>query len=349
MQRAQPRETGRVVSRLSNLTLYETDGGVDTVMQFGNWWLVNSWGQGATHWARFDFTMRLVETPDGYLAYQNDDTGLYNSDHWRLGPADRARPATRRRRGKSSDLILRTVDLPRGCPTASSTKLRTAQGWPVSLTNGAWWCDATAHVRVHVSDPRLVGNAMKDLRVGYTNAGHAQQQLTALDGTRYEVTAPKDAFNQFQSHATLVIDGIDTRYPLAVSVGREEGSLPNPGPRYRTADGTLMYTQSDDDQLSELVGIYGPWVLDVSVVGLSDHDLTHVASLIPARDDRRLPRPRSGRTDALQGRQQRVRARRGLRHARLGQARARPGSTEPSNFAGRTLPNISDRVHVRRL
>ena len=54
---------------------------------------------------------------------------------------------------------------PADCPTAEST--HTEQGWPVSLTNGAWWCDASEKVRIHVSDSSKVDAAIGGLLVTY--------------------------------------------------------------------------------------------------------------------------------------------------------------------------------------
>lgn len=170
VQREAPDEPGAVVGRHPThdgheLVVYETPNGVDAVVDHGSWTLVVTWNHDPSNWAGFASALNAKEDADGFLVIE--PTG----PAWTLGPTD----APDVQLGGESDgrgapfSFFGPSTYPEGCPAADSP-VRTAQGWPVSLENGAWWCDADAQVRVHVGEPALVDAAMKDLRVKYTRA-----------------------------------------------------------------------------------------------------------------------------------------------------------------------------------
>jgi hypothetical protein len=137
------------------LVVHTTTLGVDGVVQYGGWSLVVHWGHAATSWSQFAAALKVHETKAGFLVVEPSDSD------WKLGPTD------------APDVQLGPYAFfgpsiyPAGCPQRSDTSTRTAQGWPVSRTNGAWWCDADAKVRVHVTDPALETAAIDGLRVTY--------------------------------------------------------------------------------------------------------------------------------------------------------------------------------------
>ena len=93
---------------------------------------------------------------------------------WKLGPADA--PDAQLGGdvyGSGASFAFFPMSYPAGCPTANETETTTAQGWPVQLENGAWWCDAVAHTRVAVWDSNLVAASLRSLRVDYTPAARA--------------------------------------------------------------------------------------------------------------------------------------------------------------------------------
>ena len=167
---APPADLGAVVGRYPThdgheLVVHTTPHGVDAVVRYGTWWLDASWSSSPpAQWSAFASELNAKETADGFLVIEPTDS------NWKLGPADApdAQLGGTAYGSGATFGFFGPGTYPAGCPTSTETSTHTPQGWPVSLANGAWWCDADAKVRVHVSDPHLVDTAIDGLRVVFT-------------------------------------------------------------------------------------------------------------------------------------------------------------------------------------
>jgi hypothetical protein len=145
------------------LVVYSTSTGVDAVVQYDHWVLVVGWFHDRADWPGFAAAFNAHESADGFLVIE--PTG-----YWHLGPTDSPDVllAGEASGGDAQFSFFAPWTYPSGCPAAAETTERTSQGWPVSIVNGAWWCDSDAHVRVHVGNRALFDEAIDGLRVQYT-------------------------------------------------------------------------------------------------------------------------------------------------------------------------------------
>ncbi|MDQ1509448.1 MAG: hypothetical protein QOG50_1292 [Actinomycetota bacterium] len=272
------------------LVVHTTPNGVDAIVQYGDWWLDASWGSSPpAQWTAFASELNAKETADGFLVVEPTDAS------WKLGWAD-APDAQLGGSAYGSGAAFAFFGpglYPEGCPKPAGAAMRTAQGWPVSLDNGASWCDADARVRVSTWDPKLVDAAVQGLRVAYTDAAHAVANITTLDGSTVEVTAPSSVLDQLFVQKAVYVDGLDTpnllnETPNLLPVSAERAVLPAAAtaPSYATGDGHRLfsYVPPTDCGCQMLAGTYGDWLLEIEVQGMSVVQRTQIASLIRANE-----------------------------------------------------------------
>lgn len=191
--RTAPAEAGRVVGRYptadgQELVAHETTNGVDAIVQYDHWALVVSSNNAPTDWATFAKGLSAHESADGFLV-------IDPADSWNLGPTD----APDVQLGGSTYgsgapfSFFGPKHYPSGCPTAAAATARTPQGWPVSRVNGTWWCDADAHVRVHVGDTDLADAAIRGLRVESQSSGPNTVAQCGAPGSPTDLTAEPTA------------------------------------------------------------------------------------------------------------------------------------------------------------
>ncbi len=297
-----PPDLGAVVGRYPThdgheLVVHTTnDGtGVEAVAQYNDWWLSASWTSSPpAQWTAFASELNAKESADGYLVIEPTDPS------WKLSWAD----APDMQLGGTvygsgaSFAFFGPGMYPAGCPPASE-EIHTAQGWPVSMENGAWWCDPNAKVRVAVWDPNLVGASLAGLRVEYTPASAAVDRITTLDGSSFGVTAPSSVLDQLSLQGGISVDGIDTpnvlnETPNIFPVTATRGTLPAGAvePSFPTADGHRFFsyhlpTECDCDVLA---AGYGEWLVEIEVERsggtqtMSVADRTRLASLFGAHE-----------------------------------------------------------------
>ena len=159
VSRTPPTEPGAIVGRRPTgdgheFIVYKTEQGEEGVVRYPGWSLVVSWNDEPAEWGAFAASLHASVNADGFLT-------IAAPSGWALGSTD------------APDVQLGDLAFfgpstyPAGCPEPAESTTRTPQGWPVSLTNGAWWCDANAKVRVHVADASKVDAAIDGLRVAY--------------------------------------------------------------------------------------------------------------------------------------------------------------------------------------
>ena len=165
VERRAPEKPGAVVGRYPTkdgheLVVHTTENWVVAIVQYDQWALVVGWNHDRTNWPAFAQALNAHESADGYLVIEPVSP-------WILGPTD-SPDVQLGGEAYAEFSFFAPWTYPSGCPTAAETVKRTAQGWPVSIVNGAWWCDADAHVRVHVSNRDLIDEATDGLRVDYS-------------------------------------------------------------------------------------------------------------------------------------------------------------------------------------
>jgi hypothetical protein len=261
----------------------DATGGVTGVVQYPGWWLSASWTDDASaRWGPFAAALDARESADGFLVIQPAVRG------WKLGLPDAPQlqlgggPY-----GSGAAFAFWGPDMyPAGCPTAAAGTVRTAEGWPVHLENGAWWCDPTQRVRVAAWNQALVDDAIQTMRVSYADAAHAVDRVTALDGSAFEVTAPSSVLDHLILQATVAVDGLTTPTPIVAEAARtppsvhlEAGSLP-PHSADAKAFREVRFAGGD----IALQASYGNWTVDVVVTGAPDAARAQIASLFAAHE-----------------------------------------------------------------
>ena len=267
------------------LVVHDTPYGVAAVVQYGDWWLVAQWDRTSAGWAPFAAALRAKETADGYLVITPANSG------WKLGPADAPElqlGGTLYGSGAAYGFWGPEV-YPTMCPEANG-EARTEQGWPVSLVNGAWWCDADSKVRVAVWENSLIAAALAGLRVEYADPQHGVDRVTALDGTRYDIQAPASELDHFIVQKGLTIDGLPSSDITVEAERNDEARYGGDAPRrladapFASADGhQLVVTQFPLGDVA-LSGEYGDWRVYITVTNLSDAERARVASLFAAHE-----------------------------------------------------------------
>jgi hypothetical protein len=288
-----PADLGAVVGRYHThdgheLVVHTTPFGVDAVVQYGSWWLDASWSSSPpAHWTAFAAELNGKETADGFLVIEPPDAS------WKVGPADAPDAQLGGEAyGSGADFgFFGPNTYPAGCPGPANTSTRTGQGWPVAHQNGAWWCDPVAKVRVAAWNPKSAGNAIADLRVSFTDAAGAVANVTTLEGSKFEITAPSSVLDHFITQATVAVAGLRTRTPIVISAertdaARHEGDAPRPLPDapFTSGDGHRLivtrYPLGDD----ALEGTWGDWTVHVTVTDATNADRTRIASLFAAHE-----------------------------------------------------------------
>jgi hypothetical protein len=300
VERTPPDGLGAVVGRYPThdgheLVVYATQDGVDAVVHYDSWVLVVTWNHDPTNWTAFASEVNAKETADGFLVVEPVDPG------WKLGLGDGpdAQLGGTGYGGGATYSFFGPRLYPNGCPRAAETTLSTPQGWGVAVgtdpakTQAREWCDADARVRIMVGDPQLGDAAVDGLRVAYTDADHAVADVTTLDGARFEITAPASVLDQLTLQKAVYVEGLDipnllNETPNLLPVSAERAGMPSAAtePSYPTADGHRLfsYTPPTDCGCQMLAGIYGPWLVEIEVQGMSDAQRTQIASLISVRE-----------------------------------------------------------------
>ena len=178
VDRNPPADLGAVVGRFPThdgheLVVHTSSSGVTAAVQYGDWWLSATWSNSpSAQWNAFASELNAKESADGYLVVEPTDPS------WQVGPTDApdVQLGGDAYGSGASFAFFGPRTYPAGCPTASE-ETRTAQGWPVSMENGAWWCDPDAKVRVAVWDPNLVDASLAGLQVSYTPANAAVEGI----------------------------------------------------------------------------------------------------------------------------------------------------------------------------
>ncbi len=276
------------------LVVYASGYGVFGVVRYPAWALVAPWNHDPTDWSTFASALHARPTADGFLVFTPLEPG------WKLGAPDSPDVQLG---GRAEFAFFGPRTYPSGCPTAAETQPRTPQGWPVSRVNGTWWCDPDQHVRIRVGDPALVDDAIRGLRVEYTEADRAvdnvTKNVTTLDGKSFEITGPTTVLDRFFAQSTLVVDGLTTTWPLVISVDRSESIATRERRETNaTADGNQLVGVRGVDGEQWLEGKYGDWYLTIMATDVSGEDRPHRVVVRGPRDRRRISRARSARPDA---------------------------------------------------
>ena len=298
-----PTDLGRVVGTYPthdghDLVVHSSTYGVTAVVHYGDWWISATWGTSpAAQWTAFASELNAKESADGYLVIEPTDPS------WKLSWADAPdMQLGGDAYGSGASFAFFGPGLyPAGCPAATETSRRTAQGWPVSVspTEGADWCDADTHVRIGAWDQKLVDAAIQGMRVEYTPASAAVDRITTLDGSTFDVTAPASVLDQLGLQGGISVEGIDTpnvlnETPNVLPVDVTRAALPAGAsePSFPTADGHRFFsyhlpTECDCDVLA---ATYGEWLVEIEVERsggtqtMSVADRTRLASLFGARE-----------------------------------------------------------------
>lgn len=294
VDRTPPADLGAVVGRYPThdghaLVVHTTSGGVTAVVQYQDWWLSATWTSADAQWAPFASVLNAKESADGFLVIEPADPS------WKLSRADApdAQLGGDAYGSAATFGFFGPPSYPDGCPVLSGANAKTPQGWPVTIDPGASWCDADARVGVTVWKPQLVDAAVQGLRVTYNDPSHAVADITTLDGSRFEVTAPSSTFDQLALQKGVYVDGLDTpnllnETPNLLPVIAERAALPATAtePSYATGDGHRLfsYVPPTDCGCQMLAGTYGDWLFEIEVQGMSVAQRTQIASLIRANE-----------------------------------------------------------------
>jgi hypothetical protein len=289
VQRRAPIDLGPAIANYPthdghDLVVHSAPNGALAVVQYEHWALVVSWNRAPTYWALFAAALNAHESASGYLVMET-------KPGWRLGPTD-APDVQLGGDAYGSDArysFFGPKFYASGCPAALMTSGQTPQGWDVGEgANGSrFWCDADAHIRVVAWDPNLVEDAVRGLRVSYTDPGppvdDVTKDVTALDGESFEITGPASVLDYFVSQATVEVDGLSTTAPMVINVSRTDStaSRQNQGTN-ATADGNQLAAVRGVDGEQWLEGKYGDWYVQMIVAGVSREDRARIASLFAA-------------------------------------------------------------------
>ncbi len=241
VRRGAPAEPGAIVGTYPTadgheLVVSSTPIGVDAVVHYDGWALVVHWSHDPTDWAAFADALNAKETADGYLVIEP-------SSGWRLGPTD------------APDVQLGDAFSFFGPATYRS-------GCEGEGHEPQWRCDPEARVRIGALDPGLAGS-LDDLQVSYTDAQHAVDRITTLDGQTYEITAPASVLDHLVLQSTVAIDGVDTSTPIVVEARRGAAA-----------------TSGDVAVRSQV----GDWSVIVLAPGVSGTVRTRIVSLFAVRE-----------------------------------------------------------------
>jgi hypothetical protein len=252
VQRTPPAEPGPVVARYPTadaheLVVYRTPNGVDAVVQYDQWALVVNWNHDPTNWAAFAGALDAQASADGFVV-------LRAPHGWRLGPTD------------APDV--RLGDYAFFGPAHKRC--------PNEVLTPAAHCNTDATVLSRALDPSLAGT-LDGIKVSYTDSDHARATVTALDGSRYEITAPSSALGTLIFHATVAIDGVETPEPIIVNALRVGPRPSHPADRV-TADGHEVF-----DNGSVLHAQYGSWTIMIGVDRVPAAVRDRIAELFSAR------------------------------------------------------------------
>jgi hypothetical protein len=208
---------------------------------------------------------------DGYLVFTPESSLV-------LGPTD----APDVELGDDAIGIFGPSTYPAGCPTTTDASGRTAQGDLAQVNDtGAWWCEATAHVRIHVSDAALIGDALHSLRVVAPPI-----EVTSLYGDTFRIDAPGVALGHPRFDAGVDSDASPFAGAPTVVVTQEPRPSPQlPSATYTTADGHDLAAAKSGLGQDELVGAWDGWTVSVTADGLSDPERARLASLLRFREE----------------------------------------------------------------
>ncbi len=235
--RAAPTDLGTETARFPTadgheLVVHATPGGVAAVVHYGGWWLVADWDQTPSGWAPFAAALNATETADGYLVITPAVSG------WKLGPADTPELQLGGAfYGSGAAYTFWGPDIyPAGCPSAGE-ETRTAQGWPVSLENGAWWCD-TGHGRSASRCGTRVSSVLPSPACASRTPTRNTPSIASPRSTGRRTRSPRLAsvLDHLVVQATIAVDGLDTPAPIVVNATRDVPDRFTP-PDYSSADG----------------------------------------------------------------------------------------------------------------
>jgi hypothetical protein len=246
-------ESGPVAGRYPTgdaheLVLYRTPNGVDAVVRYEGWTLAVNWNDEPTDWATWASALDASLTPDGYLVITS------RSPDWQLRPTD------------APDVQLGDYAFfgPAHQRCLDDILKRGEQ------------CNDDRTVLARALEPALA-DTLDEIDAAYTDAGHARATVTALDGSRYEITAPSSALGTLIFHATVAIGGVETPEPIIVNALRVGPRPSQPADRV-TANGHEVF-----DDGSVLQTRYGSWTIAISVHGVPATVRDRITELFAAR------------------------------------------------------------------